>query len=146
MNLLFYPWGMGWFIMIFFIISIILNCSESPCADYWRFAWIVRACKCKFLYIYIYRRIKPWNYSVDYKDSQLFFNKESESHIWKSLTKVFERNKVFVPNTLQFLENPRHAVYYILAKQFMLKIFQFVMQEGNLVRNIIGYYFIKKAR
>ena len=33
-----------------------------------------------------------------------------------------------------------------VAKQIILKIFQFVMQAWNLVRNIPGYYFIKKAR
>ena len=31
-------------------------------------------------------------------------------------------------------------------KQIILEIFQFVMQAWNLVRNISGYYFIKKAR
>ena len=33
-----------------------------------------------------------------------------------------------------------------IAKQIILKIFQFVMQAWNLVRNIFRYYFIKKAR
>ena len=39
----------------------------------------------------------------------------------------------------------KHA-FEFLAKQIILKIFQFVMQAWNLVRNIFGYYFIKKAR
>ena len=36
--------------------------------------------------------------------------------------------------------------FYIIAKQIILKIFQFVMQAWNLVRNVFGYYFIKNAR
>ena len=42
----------------------------------------------------ISRQIKPWNYSVVSKESQWFFNKKSESHLWKLLTIDFERKKV----------------------------------------------------